>query len=72
MSTQTGVMFVCDRCGATHFENCGRYVDDIPDGWVEFAGNNGIHRVICPQCAVPFKRFMGWFFNDNCPMTWRE
>ena len=42
--------------------------ETIPDEWTTVEND-----YLCPQCAVTFKRFMTWFFDEkDCPEKWKE
>lgn len=65
-----GITYVCDRCGKTHFIEG---IESIPEDWIELPIDKMRPKYICPTCAVPFKRFMTWFFEKGqCPDEWRE
>lgn len=67
----TGISYICDRCGKSHFVptvNDRGEINRFPKDWLKVEG-----KCICPTCAVPFRRFMRWFFDeDTIPEQWRE
>ena len=65
----TGISYVCDRCGKSHFvPHIGRAGACIPKDWTRVEG-----RYLCPNCAVPFRKFITWFFDeDTIPEKWKE
>jgi ribosomal protein S27AE len=68
MSTQTGKLVTCDRCGATVFlkrtgegEADGGYTkwdkfDKLPEGW-----GYEKHKDLCPACNAVFEAFINAF-----------
>ena len=72
MSGIVGLLYICKRCGNQEFSKStgelNPYTAPIPEGWTCLEKDH-----ICPQCAVPLKRFMSWFFNEkDCPKKWKE
>ena len=67
----TGITYICDRCGKSHFvplTNDRGEISGYPKNWLQVEG-----KYICPDCAVPFKKFMTWFFDEDAiPEQWRE
>lgn len=67
----TGISYVCDRCGKSHFVPMVKNRWDnvkIPKSWMKVED-----KYICPTCAVPFRRFATWFFDEDAiPEAWRE
>ena len=67
----TGISYVCDRCGKSHFVptvNDRGEINKFPKDWLMVEG-----KYICPSCAVPFRRFVTWFFDEDAiPDRWRE
>lgn len=67
----TGISYICDRCGKSHFvptvNNQGKF-NGFPKDWIKVED-----KYICPTCAVPFRRFVTWFFDEDAiPEKWRE
>lgn len=71
MPAATGITYICDRCGKSHFvptvDSRGT-LSKFPKGWLIVEG-----KYICPVCAVPFKKFVAWFFDEGAiPEQWKE
>lgn len=62
----TGISYICDRCGKTHFvPSLGA---GFPKEWMNVEG-----KYLCPTCSVPFRKFVTWFFDEDAiPEKWKE
>lgn len=71
MAVREKLAVTCSRCKSEIFiDRRSDLIYETGDakGWLTISERHHL----CPQCAVPFKRFMTWFFdNGQCPHYWR-